>query len=186
MSEIFTMQKDEHEVLKIRKHWFILLREGLSTLILTVLPFFAASTAAGLEFVPLSFFSSAPWIFLSSLWLLLCVMLLSTVWTNFILDIWLVSSHRIVRVEQIKLFNREVESLQLERVQDVIIETRGIFATLLNFGTIKVETAGAERSRFIFGGISNPEKVKTMILAQVQSRVDRGDTRRSAVLAHAL
>ena len=171
MSDIFTMQGDEREIMKIRKHWFIFLREGLSTLILTVLPFIAASVTAGVGIAPLSFFSSPLWVFLSSLWLLLCVMLISTVWTNFILDIWLVSTHRIVRVEQIRLFNREVESLQLERVQDISIETRGIFATLLGFGTIKVETAGAERSHFIFGGISNPERVKTLILAEVQNRV---------------
>ena len=171
MSEIFTMRGDEREVMKIRKHWFIFLREGLSTLILTVLPFLAASVLAGAGLAPLSFFSSTLWVFLSSLWLLLCVMLLSTVWTNFILDIWLVSTERIVRVEQIRLFNREVESLQLERVQDISIETRGVFATLLDFGTIRVETAGAERSHFVFGGISNPEKVKTAILGLVQGRV---------------
>lgn len=171
MSEIFIMQGEECEVMKIRKHWFIFFREALSTFILTILPFAAASVTAGAGLAPLSFFSSTLWVFLSSLWLLLCVMLLSTVWTNFILDIWLVSSHRIVRVEQIRLFNREVESLQLERVQDITIETRGVFATLLNFGTIKVETAGAEKSHFIFGGISNPEKVKTIILGQVQARM---------------
>ena len=185
MSEIFTMQGEEREVLKIRKHWFILLREGLSTLILTILPFLAASFTAGTGIAPALFFTSALWVFLSSLWLLLCVMLLSTVWTNFILDIWLVSSYRIVRVEQIRLFNREVESLQLERVQDISIETHGIIATLLDFGTIKVETAGAEKTNFVFGGISHPEKVKTQILAQVQARVKEVSGTTSA-LAHAL
>jgi hypothetical protein len=185
MSHILSMHEGEREILKVRKHWFILLREGLSTLILTVTPFIAASVVAGLGLAPLPFFSSALWIFLSSLWLLLCTMLLATIWTNYILDIWLVSSNRIIHVEQLALFNREAVSLQLERVQDVSIETHGVFATLLGFGTIKVETAGAQTEHITFEGISHPEFVKNIILQRVSARVAELSEGRP-VLAHTL
>lgn len=171
MNTILSMHEGERETLKVRKHWFILLREGLSTLTLTILPFIAAAFVAGFNMVPLDFFTSSVWVFLSSLWLLLCTMLLATIWTNFILDIWVVSTHRIMRVEQLALFNRQVVSLQLERVQNVSIEAHGIFATILGFGTITVETAGAQTERILFDGISHPDMVKDVILEHVSTRL---------------
>lgn len=165
-SGLFEMHKGERELIKMRKHWFILLRESISTLILTLLPFVAALIASG--FIEPAFFVSALWIVLSSLWLLLCIMLFSTVWTNYILDIWLVSSHRIIHAEQFALFNREAVTLELVRVQNVSIETRGVFATLLNFGTIKVETAGAAEDLVVFEGMPDPQVVKEIILKQAQ------------------
>lgn len=160
------MRKNEHELIKLRKHWFILLRESFSGLLILVLPFIAAAIASGSGIVSPAFFSSALWVVLSSLWILLSVMLLATVWTNYILDIWLVSSRRIVHIEQFALFNREAVTLYLENVQDVSIATRGFIATILHFGTISVETAGAATKLVVFEGMPNPEHVKELILHQ--------------------
>lgn len=162
------MRPREHEIIKMRKHWFVLLRESISTLILTILPFLAASFVAAAGLIDLEFFNSLPWVVLSSIWLLVCVMLLSTVWTNFILDIWLVSSRRIIHIEQFALFNREAVTIELVRVQNVSIETKGFFATLLHFGTIKVETAGAQTELIVFEGMPDPQMVKEVILKQAR------------------
>jgi len=82
--------------------------------------------------------------------------------TNYYLDVWYVTSKRLVDINQKTLFYRDEAVLRLENIQDVAIASKGIIQTLLGFGNIRAQTAG-ERREFIMRNIANPEHVKEVI-----------------------
>jgi len=97
---------------------------------------------------------------------------LFTIWTNYYLDIWIVTDKRIINVDQISLFNREVTTLRIERVQDVTINTDGLLETLFKFGTIRVQSASATNKYSTIHGIKNPTFVKDAILENVDAATE--------------
>ena len=96
------------------------------------------------------------------------------VWTDYYLDVWMVTDKRVIDIEQKGFFHRQTSVFRIERIQDVTVETHGIVATLLNFGDIHVQTAG-EGQEFIMRGIANPKYVRRVILRQ-QDRVTNTET----------
>lgn len=74
-----------------------------------------------------------------------------------------VTDRNIVQVLQKGLLIRKVSQLSLANVEDVTSEQRGIFASMFNFGTLKIETAG-EQANFIFSFCPNPHRVAKIIL----------------------
>lgn len=93
---------------------------------------------------------------------LLLVVLMGLVVGTFVLAIFVFWQNRIIltnihyiQIDQIGLFNRSVNKLHLDQIQDVRGTRKGIFATLLNFGEIEVETAG-EHPNFVFKPIADP------------------------------
>lgn len=87
------------------------------------------------------------------------------IWTDYYLDTWLITNKRVIDIEQLSLFRREVISLRYDRIQDVTVITNGIIQTVLNFGKIHLQTAG-ERRKIILHDAPNPEEVKQAILEQ--------------------
>lgn len=173
---------DEQLQLVKRKHWFIIFAEVFAYGVVFLVPFVAYAFLVGSEItlgdktIMLEFETSLV-IFIASAWTLLVWMRIAGVWTDYYLDIWMVTDKRIVDIEQKGFFHRQTSVFSIERIQDVTIETHGIIATLLNFGDIHVQTAG-EGQEFIMRGIANPKYVRSVILRQ-QDRIT--DTKSSVV-----
>lgn len=89
-------------------------------------------------------------------------------WIDYYFDTWVVTDQRIVNIEQIGLFRREVSELEHSKIQDVTSEIRGIIPTLFKYGYIYIQTAG-EKERFVFKQIPRPVKVRNIIM-QLQKR----------------
>ncbi|MFA5048010.1 MAG: PH domain-containing protein [Patescibacteria group bacterium] len=85
-----------------------------------------------------------------------------TLWTENYLDIWTLTTHRIINRKQNGLFNRMVAELDLHRVQDVTVEEKGFFSTVLNYGDIYIQSAG-EVERFVFHNVPNPYQMAKTI-----------------------
>ena len=83
--------------------------------------------------------------------------------TDYWLDSWIVTSERIIDIEQKGLFNREHAEFKLYRIQDVTVDVRGIFATFLDYGDVHIQTAGIGRE-FVFKQVPHPHKIKSEIL----------------------
>lgn len=47
-----------------------------------------------------------------------------------------------IGIEQISFLNRSVSEANLGQVQEVNSKTKGLFANIFNYGTIKIQTAG--------------------------------------------
>jgi hypothetical protein len=75
----------------------------------------------------------------------------------------IITDKNVTQVLQIGLFDRKVSELSMANVEDVTAQQRGIFPTLFNFGTLRIETAG-EQNNFIFTYCPNPNAYAKAIL----------------------
>ncbi len=76
---------------------------------------------------------------------------------------FIITNKHIVQVLQMALFSRKISQLSLLNVEDVTAEKIGFFATIFNFGTLKVETAG-EQKNFIYSYCPDPNYYADAIL----------------------
>lgn len=158
------IQPDEHIVHIVRKHWILLIRNFASTLVIGFFVLFIFSALVGSNGAV-----SPKAVFGLMLLLLIIWIILFTIWTNYYLDIWIVTDKRIINIDQISLFQRSKSTLRIERVQDVTVQKHGILQELFNFGTIRVQTASAENSISVINGIPNPNYVQRAILERVDT-----------------
>lgn len=159
------MREGEKIVLVVRKHWFVLFRELLLIVFLFLIPFFffpffIALVAQGAE---LPAVSSAIGFFFASVWTLILWNVLFARWTDYYYDVWIVTSQRVIDIEQKGLFHRDVATLfNLNLVQDVTTVLTGFFGNILGFGKLQVQTA-ASRDEFVMYDIADPVAVEHAI-----------------------
>ncbi len=154
---------DEKIVLFLRRHWIDLLRIFVFSGVLFVLPVVAGTLIelANPNLIIHAFWGPALIVTLLA-YLLVILVLTFTELTDYWLDVWIVTTERIINTEQNGLFNRVVSEMALYQVQDVTSETKGVLETFLTFGDVYIQTA-AERERFEFKNIDNPDDVKIAI-----------------------
>lgn len=83
-------------------------------------------------------------------------------WVDYILDMGIVTEKRIVDIEQIALFNREVSEYFLHNLQDITVKKSGILPTFFDYGDLIFSTKGAQT--FTLYEISNPSKIRSRIM----------------------
>ncbi|MEM9336766.1 MAG: PH domain-containing protein [Patescibacteria group bacterium] len=174
--EKFRLEEDEELIRIIRRHWFIPAMEffGLAVLATVPLIFFLLlqNVPENEFFTPEDFVAYiGVFLFLSAAWTLMLVMAAAMVWTHHYLDMWVITNRRIILIDQVRLFNRQIGSFRLERLQDLNIEVRGIIATFLNFGTVEAQTASGSEEEFRGGGLPDPQGIKSLILQKSEERV---------------
>jgi uncharacterized membrane protein YdbT with pleckstrin-like domain len=172
MSHPFPLQPEEHIVLMARKHWFVLLRDSVGLMFAAFLPLIAGSVLLTWADAPTQLFGLAG--FASFVWMTLVAIALAHSTTSFYLDLWVVTNKRIVYIEQVRLFSRETTTVRIERIQDATVVYHNFVETMLNFGTLRIQSAGATADDLEVYGIPNPEEAKQRVLAEVdkQSRTD--------------
>ncbi len=106
--------------------------------------------------------------FATILWLLVIWFALVVIWTNYYLDLWIVTDRHIFHIEQIGLFNRRVAVWNMDRVQAVGISTTNALQTLFGYGTIKVQTGGPTDEYAMMEGVPQPDHVRSVILGQIE------------------
>ncbi len=117
-------------------------------------------------------------VMITSAYLLLIVSFLTVAFINYYYDIYLVTDRRLVDIDQISLFHREINELALEEVQDVTTKNQGIFSSLFDYGMVIIETAAA-REKFVFNSVLHPREISTIILDlsdQAKKRLETDDS----------
>lgn len=162
--EQLTLEKDETVLAQVRKHWFILATQIFALVVVAILPLVAYVVLGGYisTFINLTPYSGLL-IFTYSAWLLIIWMSLFNVWTNYYLDVWTITNKRLMAADQRGLFFRTTASFRLERLQDIIVNINGIIPTLLDYGSLEIQTAGEERN-FKEYGFPSPGNLKAIIL----------------------
>ncbi len=153
------------EVVKVflRRHWIDLVKIFVwsSVLLLVPVAIYALATAGGLDLTTHPVWGPAAILMLLGYVLIVYCITLTEI-TDYWLDVWIVTSERIINAEQHGLFNRLVSEVHLEQIQDITSETKGFLETFLTYGDVYVQTAG-ERERFRFKNVDNPDDVKISI-----------------------
>lgn len=171
---MITLRPDEKIYLIKRRHWLILMRslfpELLIFLVIVVLMIYLFSIPLSpwpgwiTNFIPsLSEFEIRYLLlFFSSLILLVLWTIIFLVVTNYYLDCWIVTNERTIHTELRGLFSRIFSSVNHDKIQDITIEIKGFFPTVLRFGDLYIQTAGEFR-QFVFSQIPEPYKTKEVI-----------------------
>lgn len=179
----FHLEHGERITASVRKHWFVLLLELLPFAVLawlpTVIPSFIGNVIENAELSNSTSSVSASHLFqnltfdpgliqfLFGLWLLVMWIGAFNTFTRYYLNQWIITTNRIVYIHQHGFFSREVSSFLLARVQDVTTDVQGIFATLLGYGSLNVETAGDSSKDFKMYGIPHPTALRDLIMKEI-------------------
>jgi len=86
---------------------------------------------------------------------------------DYYLDVWIITSERIIDIQQKGFFARTISEQRLYRVQDVTSEVHGILPTIFKYGNVYAQTAG-HTQRFFFHEIPNPSEVRDLIIKLVE------------------
>lgn len=169
------LEADEEILVQTRRHWFIVVSQLFSLFVAAFVPLLLLWLAPFLTNQLVEFDLSQYWnpaIFVYCLWLLFLWYGIFSIWTNYYLDVLTVTDRRIIMINQKGFFWRNNSSFRHERLQDINVEVNGILATLLDFGDIRAETAGAGPEELYATGLPKPRDIKTTILTASDKRID--------------
>jgi uncharacterized membrane protein YdbT with pleckstrin-like domain len=85
-------------------------------------------------------------------------------WTHYYLDAYIVTNQRVLTIDQIDFFHRKISEADIGNVQDIEVIVNGFFASILNFGDVRIQTAGADQRILFFDDVPYPYKAKDIIL----------------------
>ena len=168
------LHPEEKIVLVVRRHWFVFLGEVTALIIAALLPlafpiFSNAIYEFGGEYLSEAQITAVS-TFISAAWLLLLWIIFFIIFTSYYLDTFIITNQRVIDVDQVNLFARDIATAPLSSVQDVKIEILGFVATMFNYGNLHLQTAGGTKE-IVIQGIQNPEYVKKLIMSTHQSEV---------------
>ena len=156
------LEENERVLLVLHRHWFVLVRE-LSVVILMIFMGIMVFSIKSMWYVLVAA-SALDHLaaFLLSLYALLILALVFAIWINYRLDVWIVTTKRVIDVEQRGLFNREISEFLVANIQDITTEVPTMIMTLFGFGNMTIQTAG--QKNFTVREIPRLEEAKRIIL----------------------
>lgn len=170
-----SLEPEEKVIKTVRMHWFIITLELLAIVLVGFVPLLIA---VAMLFVPVD----SPirtafadyflyFLFASCLWMIMTTMAAVSAWTHYFLDLWVITDRRIIVIDQVHFFNRKVSNFRLERLQDIKVRVNGIIPTLLNYGTIRAQTASAAESNFTSPALPAPRELQSLIQTAMDARL---------------
>lgn len=175
----FQGQKDDESIIMVvRRHWFDILKQMLLVF------FMIAALFSSLVYLPLLFpiFTETAmrslFIFLENSFAMFIWIVLFLIWIDYYFDVWIITTKRIVNINQKGLFVRTVSELEFDKIQDVTTEVKGVISTFLNFGNVFIQTAG-EKERFVFQQVPNPYAIKDLIM-NLEEKEERSENQKRA------
>ena len=77
-------------------------------------------------------------------------------------NIYIVTDERVVDVDFVNLFNRQISTAKIEEIQDISVKSSGAFETFFGYGSVFIQTA-AEVTQFEFLQVPSPDRVGKII-----------------------
>lgn len=158
-----SQQPNEKIILAVREHWFRLFFKVAIIAVLSLLPWLVRFVLFGTEALELTPIMDSLIDVFSRVYYLVLIVALFIVFVLHYLNLHVVSADRIVDIDQVGLLFHEVSELNIETIEDVTSQTKGVIGNILNYGTVFIQTAGATE-RFEFDNVSDPGRVSSIIL----------------------
>lgn len=171
---MINLLKDEEIILIERRHLFVFLFETIGLFFIALLPFLLISF---INILPENLINITKiylnyYIFFSFCFVFLCWLLFIISWTNYYLDILIITNKRVIDIEQISLFHRDEAEIRYENIEDIKIETIGFIQSIFKFGNLHIQTAGESRE-IVLHNIKNPYKIKDIIAKQKEEAASK-------------
>lgn len=155
------LKPEEKIITAAHRHWWVAAKKFTQIIFLLILPIIVLAFLGFLSEETTNFV-----IYFTIIYVLIILFAAFRLWIDYWLDVWIITSERIIDIEQTGLFRHEISEILFSRVQDITVKVPGFLASVLNFGTIVIQTAG-EQSFFIHD-IPKVHKVKEAILDQMR------------------
>lgn len=166
-NRIHNPRPGEYIILYIHRHWIVLFWAVLRFMLLATFPIILTILYSFQGSINWDGFPGLVLVLASSIYYLFIWLMLFNKLLDHFLDIWIVTNERIVNIEQLNLFSRNIAEKQLDKMQDITVITHGFFPTLFNYGDVYIQTAGSVE-RFIFRQVPNPKRISTTIMDAVE------------------
>lgn len=167
-----TQEKDEVIILFLRQHlitlipWFVL--GVLMLLTPTILFPLCIKLLSNAFVVPVGYIIVG-----TVFWYILTFGFILSKFLYWFFNIFIITNERIIDIDFINLLYKDIAETQLERVQDISYQTRGIFAAMFNFGDVTIQTAG-EVSNFVFEQVLKPSEVVDIVSDTAKLKTKKG------------
>jgi len=162
---MITLDNDEKIILEVRKHWFVFWAQSLPLVFLIFFPFIIKVILSVMGLSDIVVFGKHTQTFITVItttWIWFIWVAFFILWTDYYLDILILTNRRIIDIEQKGFFSREISTFRLDRIQDITVDVNGIIATFFDFGDIHIQTAG-EVPEISVKGIPDPHKVREIV-----------------------
>ncbi len=153
----FGLKEENEKILMVlRRHFITNIRWIIFVLLMVLSPMI-------ISFFPLvpilpEKFSAATWI----LWYLLAFGIALNGILSWYYNTYIITDERIIDVDFINLIYKNVSFAKIDNIEDVTTQMGGALRNVLNFGTIRVQTA-AEKTEFEFEDVPHPQEVSKLI-----------------------
>jgi len=154
--------ENEKILLVLHRHWIVIVGKFVASAFLAILPILAIPLILASNIITVPESAGPIILFFSVIYLMILAMLLFIFWIDYYLDMWIITSERIIDIEQTGLFRRQISEFMLDKVQDITVEIPDMVATFLKYGNLVIQTAG-EKS-FEIKQIHNVYEAKNTIL----------------------
>lgn len=96
------------------------------------------------------------------IWLMLLSGFVLEKFLQWFFNVYIVTDERIIDVDFVSLIYKNISTAKIEKIEDVTATTGGALQSVVNFGTIKIQTA-AEKNEFEFEEVPQPAKVARLL-----------------------
>ena len=156
------LEEGEEIIAKVHKHWWFFALRIVLVVFVLVVPLLLWILVRDFGLAVLAGTSISALVALGALWALVGWIMFWQFWTLYYMDVWIVTNKRLIDIDYIAFFDRNIAILRLERIQDLTIKVDSVFGNLLGFGTLVVQTAGSDKE-FKVEQISHPDKLRDII-----------------------
>ncbi len=159
----FPGQHENEDVVRVvHRHWFNLAAHFFILIVLFLLTF--GSIALFTALFPAITTGAATLIaFIENSFLLFLWLYTFLLWIDYYFDVWIITTERVINIEQKGLFVRNISEIDFSRIQDISTRVTGFVATMLNFGDLYIQTA-SENERVTFRQVPDPNQLKDEIM----------------------
>ncbi len=167
-------QPGEEIVLVIRKHFIVYLGLLLNFFMVFIFPLFLV-----FPFLFAYFRATHPQGVLiaeifACMYVLYGLAFLMVAWMEEAFDLFVLTNQHLVDITQISFFRRSVTATPLLQIQDTASHVDGFWATMLNYGSVDVQTAAGGTSIFSISRVPDPPSVSRAILSEAQKAKNTG------------
>ncbi|MBM2820553.1 MAG: hypothetical protein HW405_313 [Candidatus Berkelbacteria bacterium] len=150
----FENQRPDEDVIFVKKrHPWVLSRAGFIIIVLVIvlvvsIMIFGFSNVSSIVIILIIIFGV---LHTGYLWFL---------YSNYL---YILTNQRLIIIEQSNIFSRKLSESELDKIQNITVEVKGPIKTFLNFGNIKITTAGVDPI-MILENVEDPYKLQQEII----------------------
>lgn len=149
-------EKSEQIILLLRRHPITLIPRLVAAFVLILTPLLF-SLVPVFSFLPDRFNVAA-----LVLWLLLIIGFLLETFLTWFFNVYIITDERIIDVDFLSLIYKNISAAKIDNIEDVTSITGGAIRSIFNFGTVKIQTAGAS-VEIQFEDVPQPAKVTRLL-----------------------